>query len=252
MDTFLTIVLAGVVGAFLGALAAFYLGELRDKQKQISARRIAEQRNLQKWRTEQQLRLKQWEEQEHQRLQERNQRLLDRRVEALDDIRIQALSFAFAFRSWADRAAHLKVQPIDDIEQAMGFSKGVAQLIDQGDEVSTKLTFLRGHYNAHSSILEQKSRHIIESFQRQSIERHSFLSNQLKATAAALQGFHLLSQAHQLEKMDGRSSHRDSKCWLGGVMGGLTQELGSTLLLSKRAAMGISTTNGPLRITGRQ
>ena len=85
----------------------------------------------------------------------------------LDDIRIQALYFAHAFRSWTDRAANLEVPPKDELEQAVGFSRKLAELIHQADEVSTRLALLRGHYNAHNPILEEKSRNLMESFEKQ-------------------------------------------------------------------------------------
>jgi uncharacterized membrane-anchored protein YhcB (DUF1043 family) len=216
VDTFLTIVMAGVIGVVVGAIAAFYLGEVREKQKQISARQREEQRKLEEWRREEQRRLEEMKEREQQREEERKQRLIDRRAEALDDIRIQALSFANAFRTWTDRAANLKVPPKDEVEQAMGFSRELADLIQQADEVSTRLACLRGHYNAHSPILEEKSRKIIESFEKQGIERHSFLSNQLKATAASLQPFLVLLRPDQVVDVMNPTSHSDAISWLAG------------------------------------
>jgi len=215
VDTFLTIVIAGVVGALVGAVA-YYLGELREKHKQISARRREEQRNLEQWRREEHNRIEERKQRERQREQQRNQSLIDRRAEALDDIRVQALYFANAFRTWTDRAANLQIPPKDDIEQVIGFSKGLAQLIQQADEVSTRLAFLRGHYNAHSPILEQNSRNIIESFERQGVERHSFLSNQLKATAASLQALVVLLQTHHMVDVMDPGSHTDTSSWLAG------------------------------------
>jgi hypothetical protein len=210
VDTFLTMVVAGCVGALVGAIAAFYVGGVREKQKRILARQGEEQRRLEEWRREEQGRLEERKEREHQREEEREQRLIDRRAEALDDIRIQALYFANAFRTWTDRAANLEVPPKDGVkdgvEQVVGFSKGLAELLQQADEVSTRLAFLRGHYNAHSPILEEKSRNIIERFEKQGIERHSLLSNQLKAMAASLEAFLVLSQPHLVvDAMDPRS-----------------------------------------------
>jgi hypothetical protein len=40
MDTFLTMAMAGVVGALVGAIAVFYLGVVREKHKQILARKM--------------------------------------------------------------------------------------------------------------------------------------------------------------------------------------------------------------------
>jgi hypothetical protein len=217
VDTFITTVVAGAVVAVVGVIVAFYLGEVREKHKQISARRREEQRRLEEWRREEQNRIEENKQREHQREEERNQSLIDRRAEALDDIRVQALYFANAFRTWTDRAANLEIPPKDDIEQAIGFSKGLADLIQQADEVSTRLAFLRGHYNAHSPILEQKSRNIIESFERQGVERHSFLSNQLKATAASLQPLVVLLQTHHMVDVMELSSHQsDASSWLAG------------------------------------
>jgi hypothetical protein len=160
VDTFLTTVVAGV-----GAIAAFYLGGVREKQKRILARQGEEQRRLEEWRRGEQDRIEERKEREQQREEERKQRIIDRRAEALDDIRVQALYFANAFRTWTDKAANLEIPPKDEVEQAVGFSKGLADLIQQADEVSTRLAFLSGHYNAHSSILEEKSRNIVESFE---------------------------------------------------------------------------------------
>jgi hypothetical protein len=217
VDTFITTVVAGAVVAVVGVIVAFYLGEVREKHKQISARRREEQHRLEEWRREEHNRIEENKQREHQREEVRNQSLIDRRAEALDDIRVQALYFANAFRTWTDRAANLKIPPRDDIEQAMGFSKGLADLIQQADEVSTRLAFLRGHYNAHSPILEQKSRNIIESFERQGVERHSFLSNQLKATAASLQPLVVLLQTHNMVDVMEPSSHQtDANSWLAG------------------------------------
>jgi hypothetical protein len=202
----------------VGVIAAFYLGELREKHKQISARRSEEQRNLEQWRREEHNRIEENKQREHQREEDRNRSLIDRRAEALDDIRVQALYFANAFRTWTDRAANLQIPPKDDIEQAIGFSKALAQLIQQADEVSTRLAFLRGHYNAHSPILEHNSRNIIESFERQGVERHSFLSNQLKATAASLQPLVVLAQTHHMVEVKDSSSHQtDASSWLAGL-----------------------------------
>ena len=89
MDTFLTTVVAGV-----GAIAAFYLGGVREKQKRILARQGEEQRRLEEWRREEQGRIQARKEREQQREEEREQRIIDRRAEALDDIRVQALYFA--------------------------------------------------------------------------------------------------------------------------------------------------------------
>ena len=162
MDTFLTMVVAGCVGALFGAIAAFYLGGARENHKQILASQGEEQRRLQEWRREEQGRLEERKARERQREEEREQRLIDRRAEALDDIGIQALYFANSFRTWTDRAANLEVPPKDEIEQVVGFSRELAELLQQADEVSTRLALLRGHYNAHSPILEEKSRNIIE------------------------------------------------------------------------------------------
>ncbi len=205
MNTFLTMVVAGCVGALVGAIAAFYLGGVREKHKRMLASQGEEQRRLQEWRREEQGRLEERKEREHQREEEREQRLIDRRAEALDDIRIQALYFANAFRIWTDRAANLEVPPKDELEQAVGFSEELAELIHQADEVSTRLTLLRGHYNAHNPILEKKSRNIIDPFEKQGMERHSLLSNQLKATAASLQAILVLLQPHLVDVMDPRS-----------------------------------------------
>jgi hypothetical protein len=217
VGTFITTVVAGAVVAVVGVIVAFYLGEVREKHKQISARRREDQHRLEEWRREEHNRIEENIQREHQREEDRNRSLIDRRAEALDDIRVQALYFANAFRTWTDRAANLKIPPRDDIEQAMGFSKGLADLIQQADEVSTRLALLRGHYNAHSPILEQKSRNIIESFERQGVERHSFLSNQLKATAASLQPLVVLLQTHHMVDVMEPSSHQtDASSWLAG------------------------------------
>jgi hypothetical protein len=220
VDKFLTMVMAGVVGVLVGAIVAFYLGGVRQKHNQNLARQ-----------REEQLRLEDRKEREQQRKVEREQRLIDRRAEALDDIRIQALSFANAFRTWTDRAANLKVPPKDEVEQAVGFSKELADLIQQADEVSTELAFLRGHYNAHSSILEESSRKIIESFAKQGIERHSFLSNQLKATAASLQPFLALLQADQVVDVMDPTSNSHAITWPAG------SDLGT--FVSPRKASGV-------------
>jgi hypothetical protein len=50
VDTFLTTVVAGVVVAVVGAIAAFYLGGVREKQKRILAKQGEEQRRLEEWR----------------------------------------------------------------------------------------------------------------------------------------------------------------------------------------------------------
>jgi hypothetical protein len=205
VDTFLTMVVAGCVGALFGAIAAFFVGGVREKHKRMLASRREEQRKLQEWRRREQGRIEERKGREHQREEERIQRLIERRAEALDDIRIQALYFANAFRSWTDRAVNLEVPPKDGVEQVVGFSNGLAELLQQADEVSTRLALLRGHYNAHSPILEEKSRNVIEPFERQGMERHSLLSNQLKATAASLQAFLVLLQPHLVDVVDPRS-----------------------------------------------
>ena len=215
MDTFLTMVAAGCVGALVGAIAAFYLGGVREKHKRILASQGEEQRRLQEWRREVQGRLEERKARERQREEEREQRLIDRRAEALDDIGIQALYFANSFRTWTDRAANLEVPPKDEVEQAVGFSRELAELLQQADEVSTRLALLRGHYNAHSPILEEKSRNIIEPLERQGMKRHSSLSNQLKATAAPLQAFLVLLQPQLVDVMD-PSSHSDVISRLAG------------------------------------
>ena len=215
MDTFLIMVVAGCVGALVGAIAAFYLGGVREKHKRILASQGEEQRRLQEWRRKEQSRIEENKEREHQREEERNQRLIDRRAEALDDIRIQALYFAHAFRTWTDRAANLEVPPKDELEQAVGFSRELAELIHQADEVSTRLALLRGHYNAHNPILEEKSRNLIESFEKQGIECYSFLSDQLKTTAASLQLSLLLIQPHRVDVIE-PTSHSDVISRLAG------------------------------------
>jgi hypothetical protein len=83
VDTFLTTVVAGVVVAEVGAIAAYYLGGVREKQKRILERQVEEQR-----------RLEERKEREQQREEDRHQRVIDRRAEALDDIGVQALYFA--------------------------------------------------------------------------------------------------------------------------------------------------------------
>jgi hypothetical protein len=123
VDTFLIMVVAGCVGALVGAIAAFYLGGVREKHKRILASQGEEQRRLQEWRRKEQSRIEENKEREHQREEERNQRLVDRRAEALDDIRIQALYFANAFRSWTDRAANLEVPPKAGLNRWWGFQK---------------------------------------------------------------------------------------------------------------------------------
>jgi hypothetical protein len=126
------------------------------------------------------------------------------------------LYFANAFRTWTGKAANLEIPPKDEVEQAVGFSKGLADLIQQADEVSTRLSILKGYYNAHSPILEERSPNIIELLEKQGVKRHSFLSNQLKATAASLQPFLVLVQTHQgVDVMDPKS-HSDAISWLAG------------------------------------
>ena len=198
-------VAAGCVGALVGAVAAFYLGGVRENHKRILAGQGEEQRRLQEWRRKEQGRIEESKARDHQREEERNQRLIDRRAEALDDIGIQALYFANAFRTWTDMAANLEVPPKDEVGQAVGFSRELAELIHQADEVSTRLALLRGHYNAHNPILEEKSRNIIEPFEKQGMERHSSLSNQLKTTSASLQALLVLLQPHLVDVMDPRS-----------------------------------------------
>jgi hypothetical protein len=215
VDTFLIMVVAGCVGALVGAIAAFYVGGVRENHKRILASRREDQRRLQEWRRKEQGRIEENKEREHQREEERNQRLIDRRAEALDDIRIQALYFAHAFRTWTDRAANLEVPPKDELEQAVGFSRELAELIHQADEVSTRLALLRGHYNAHNPILEEKSRNLIESFEKQGIECYSFLSDQLKTTAASLQLSLLLIQPHRVDVIE-PTSHSDVISRLAG------------------------------------
>ena len=215
MNTFLTMVVAGCVGVLVGAIAAFYVGGVRENHKRILASRREDQRRLQEWRRKERVRIEESKGREHQREEEREQRLIDRRAEALDDIRIQALYFANAFRSWTDRAANLEVPPKAGAEQVVGFSEGLAELLQQADEVSTRLVFLRGHYNAHSPILEEKSRKIIEPFEEQGMERHSLLSNQLKATAASLQAYLVLVQPQLVDAMD-PTSHSDVISRLAG------------------------------------
>jgi hypothetical protein len=212
VDTFLTTVEAGFIVAVVGAIAAFYLGGVRERHKRIIARQGEEQRRLEEWRREEQGRIEARKERE----EAREQGLIDRRAEALDDIRVQALYFANAFRTWTDKAANLEIPPKDEVEQAVGFSKGLADLIQQADEVRTRLAYLSGHYDAHSPILEVKSRNIVELIERQGVERHSFLSNQLKATAASLQSFLVLVQTHQaVDEMDPKSQS-DAISWLTG------------------------------------
>jgi hypothetical protein len=216
VDTFLTTVVAGVVVAVVGAIAAFYLGGVREKHKRILAKQAEEQRRLEEWRREEQGRIKERKQREQQREEERKQRVIDRRAEALDDIKVQASYFANAFRTWTGKAANLEIPPKDEVEQAVGFSKGLADLIQQAEEVSTRLAILKGHYNAHSPILEERSPDIIELLEKQGVERHSFLSNQLKATAASLQPFLVLVQTHQgVDVMDPKS-HSDAISWLAG------------------------------------
>jgi chemotaxis response regulator CheB len=91
VDTFLTTVVASVVVAVVGAIAAFYLGGVREKRKRILARQAEEQIRLEQWRREEQRRIEERKQREHQREEERKQRIIDRRAEALDDIRLQAL-----------------------------------------------------------------------------------------------------------------------------------------------------------------
>jgi hypothetical protein len=161
VDTYLTTVVAGVVVAVVGAIAAFYLGGVREKHKRILTKQAEEQRRLEEWRREEQGRTKERKHREQQREEERKQRIIDRRAEALDDIRVQALYFGNAFRTWTGKPANLEIPPKDEVEQAVGFSKGLADLIQQADAVSTRLAILKGHYNAHSPILEERSRNII-------------------------------------------------------------------------------------------
>jgi len=54
VDAFLTTVVAGVVVALVGAIAAFYLGGVREKHKRILAKQAEEQRRLEEWRREEQ------------------------------------------------------------------------------------------------------------------------------------------------------------------------------------------------------
>ena len=115
MDAFLTTVVSGVVVALVGAIAAFYLGGVREKHKRILAKQVEEQRRLEEWRREEQGR------------------------------------------------------------------------------------------------------------------RRSFLSNQLKATAASLQPFLVLVQTHQGVDVMGPKSHSDAISWLGRDLGRLSR-LDSTLL----------------------
>src|SRR5215208_2685460 len=160
MDGFLAPVIPGVVGALVGAIAAFYLGGVREKQKWI---------------------------------EEREQKLNERRAEALDDIRAQAYSFAQLFGDWTGGASNLRISPEDEGNQVLTFLKRLEELAQQGDEVSIELASLRGHYDAHRPKLDERTRNIVESFEEQAIERHSSLLNQIRSTAASLQPFLLLT-----------------------------------------------------------
>src|SRR5688572_28513065 len=91
VDTFLTMITAGVLGALVGAMVTCDLGGVREKHKHILEKQREEQLSLEQWRIEEQRRLQERKQQERQREQERKQRLIDRRAEALDGIRIQSL-----------------------------------------------------------------------------------------------------------------------------------------------------------------
>ena len=124
MDTFLTTVVAGVVVAVVGAIAAFYLGGVREKHKPILAKQAEEQRRLEEWRREELGRMKERKQCEQQREEERKQRVIERRAEALDDIRVQALYFANAFRTGLVRQRISRFHPKMRLSRRWDSQKG--------------------------------------------------------------------------------------------------------------------------------
>jgi hypothetical protein len=142
VDTFLTTVLAGIIVAIVGAVAAYYFG-----------RRQSEQQGL----------------------EEKQQKENERRTEALAEISRRAHSVVAALESWTEKAAKLPGQMPDESEHRYYLSVfdrwkrfwlSLAEAIEQGKNISEEIESLRRYYRTQKSFLEPKTHKVFTSFDK--------------------------------------------------------------------------------------
>jgi hypothetical protein len=146
MDAFLTTVLAGIIVAVVGAIAAYYFGGVREKRKQEYERQKEE-------------RIRQEERQKDQNR---------RQIEAVDGLRSRAYSAITAFTSWYRRSmVEGEDAPYDVAIQGDHFESTVKRfpkLIEEGKEVEGQIRDLRLYYAEKTPYLEPETIELIESF----------------------------------------------------------------------------------------
>jgi type II secretory pathway pseudopilin PulG len=168
MDAFLTSVVAGVMVAVAGAIAAFYFGGVREKQKQEFER-----------------------QQEQQRQQEEQNR---RRAEVLTKIQAQTSGIVEAVRSWAAKAVSLDLEnpPLlnysvfrpnpkgeEITTRQASLLKQYKEILQQRDSISQKMSLLRHYYEEQLPSLGGEQRNLFESFDKEFYNRYGSLSSQL-------------------------------------------------------------------------
>lgn len=172
MDGFLATVMTGIIGALVGAIAAYYLGGVREKQKRI----LESQRH------------------DQERLEEERQKQYERRNEALDELRGQAYSVSEAMKAWAreiknagssekGEGVESSVTIMGNISEALNAPiifrdniesdlKALSYFEQTGVEIEKRMASLRGRYHVHKPYLGVKANKIFNSFEVAFEERH--------------------------------------------------------------------------------
>jgi len=160
MDALITTILAGVVVAAIGALAAYYFGGLRERQTQT----YEEHRDEQK------------------RQEARQDELNKERAKALDEMRTQCRLVIEAYEQWTARAANLEhiSSPKIPIFSTWELPREVQESVGQGDAVLQEMKVQDGLYQAHKPRLETRTRGVFESFHKEFNERHTLLQSRLR------------------------------------------------------------------------
>jgi small-conductance mechanosensitive channel len=184
MDAFLTTVVGGVIVAIVGAIAAFYFGGLRERQRLAHERYLEDQRRLE----ERESQLEEREQEEQERLRKEQEKVSERRTQAINEILARAHKVVADVRALGNRASSLpeKERELDGPLTVFGAKPVIErlrlewqQILEQRDAVTNEIESLRSYYLAQESHLLPATRNLFESFDKDFDERYTPLSAQL-------------------------------------------------------------------------
>jgi Sec-independent protein translocase protein TatA len=200
MDGLVAGIISGVVVTVVGAIVAFYLGGVREHQKQQQERQREEQKQQEE---------RQREEQKQQ--EERQEDLNKQRAEALRGIWVQAFEVTEEVKSWAENASSLDPENVPIVgffgrDQTAKLNRQVeafykyAEIAQKRDSISHKITSLRRYYWEKEPILSISQRKAFESFNNEIDERYSPLSAQIEDYGIIRRNFFLRDDVGRIKK----------------------------------------------------